>query len=190
MWQLLARKRNEFSSRNGCTPSPRSKRRAPAEATPWITTGPSARARNSRWLQPRSAPEPFGHDAHVAATDGQTDQVVEGGLDPGALRVRVGLHIGHGVDDHHVLEADHHRELHGVHQAGDAAVTRPGPFVLELGDDHHVVLALVDVGRNGPPVDGILVRARRRTEGGDGQLGIRHRLIVALQWGWAPAPPG
>ena len=156
-----------------------------------MTTGPMARARNSRWLQPRSAPEALLHGTRIAPRHRQPDQVAELGLNVRALGVGECPHVGRGVDNPHVGAPDHQAEVHEVEVAGAEVATGPRTLIVQGAHDGEVVAAVEHLHGDRAAVDGILAGARRRTEGGEGRRrgGVRHGVIVALWAGWAPTPP-
>ena len=98
---------------------------------------------------------------------------MKAGLDVGALGVRVGLHVGRGVDDCHVGATHHDAQLHPVQVAWPERATGPRPLVEQRPDDGEVVAALENLHRDGAAVDGVLVRARRRPERGKSGSGVQ-----------------
>ncbi len=151
--------------------------------------GPDRPGQEFEMAAPTLSSETLLHRVRVPPGDRQADQIVKAGLDVGALGVRVGLHVGRGVDDCHVGVTDHDAQLHPVQVAWPERATGPRPLVEQRPDDGEVVAALEDLHRDGAAVDGVLVRARRRPERGESGRGFRHRVIVTLLRRAAPPPP-
>ena len=78
---------------------------------------------------PPLATEALLHGSGVAPADAEPDQVVKARFDVGALDMRKGLHVGHGVDDDQVGEADHDGEFHGMGQSRHALAVSHWPTV-------------------------------------------------------------
>ena len=93
--------------------------------------------------------------------------------------MRVGLHVGRGVDDHQVAPADHEGQLHEVQVPGTVRAAGPGPLVVQRPDHREVVATPEHLHGDGPAVDRVLVGAGCRAELGQGGRGLRHRPIVA-----------
>ena len=139
---------------------------------------------------PTLATEALLYGSGVAPADAEPDQVVKARFDFGALDMRKGFHVGHGVDDHQVGEADRDGEFHGMGQSRHALAVRIGPrsLVTQGGDRHGVVSAGEDVHHDGASMDRVFRRPRVRAERGDG-VGLRHSVIVPSGRDRAPTPP-
>ena len=135
------------------------------------------------------APEAGLHGTGVPPRHREPDQVAEAGLDVGAFRVGKRPHVRRRIHDRHVGPPHHDAQLHEVQVARAECPLGPGPLVVQGAEHGEVAVAAEDLDGDGPPVEGVLARARPGAQRGEGGRVVRHRAIVAPPPSLVPPPP-